>query len=402
MTVGGRIRTPWKHRWRRFRYSAMPVFCFLGCVALTLWLWRDQRKMPNAVAVVEQKSVSVAASADGKLLAPPSKLGGYWKPFDTVDEGQEIARLDDSVLQASADALKKELVRLKEELLVTAEQIRIDMVGREHERARHRLGLIVQAEKSQLDVLDRTAQIKSDKMLWQRLDATLQSSQKFAGQQYQVVSALEVKLAKMERDEVRIRIEENELARKKAQAVAAAAQQRLDDYPAADVGEAANVETLLASIRARIETQGALIDELNREIDALTIFAPFSGVICQIHCWPDQYVRRGDPIVTLATTGASTENGKLPHAVAFISQEHRIPLKPGMKVGLQSRASGNRFAIGTVVQIGPHYEPVPLRNLRNPNIPERGRALRIKLPPEFDVVPGEVLDVRLSARPKQS
>jgi len=399
MTTTGRIPTPWKHKWRRFRYSAMPVLCFLVCVAITVWLWRDVGQVAGSVAVVEQKSIPVAASADGKLVAPPGKSGDYWKPFDTVGKGQLIARLDDSILQSSLKARRQELVGLDKEVRAAAEQIRIDSVGREHERTRHRLNLIVQAETSRIDVLDRTATIEVDLMTWQRLDASVQSKSMFVGRQ--IISPLELELVQMERDEVAKRIKSNRLALKEAQAVAAEAKQRLEEYPAVDQ-VTIKEEALLGPVRAQIATQDALIDELLQQVEALNIIAPFSGAISAIHCWPNQFVRRGDPIVTLAAIDVPENEDQPKVAVAYIRPEQRIQPYEGMKVLVRSRAAGNSRVDAQVEQVGPQFEPVPLEHLLDPTVPEWGRPTRIQLPIGFDVVPGEVLDVKFVTSAKQS
>ena len=398
MTAGGRIRTPWKHRWRRFRYSAMPVLCFLACVALTLWLWRGQRQTPNAVAVVEQTSIPIAASADGKIISLWENSEAECAIFDRVGKGQLIARLDDSLVRAQLLTSQKEVVRLYKDLDATREKLRMEAVGLQRARVRDHVNLIVQADRTHLDVLDRTTKIVADEILLQQLDARLQYNRPLL--ERKLISAFELKVIELECAEVQKRIVEGGQARIEAQAICDQARRRLEQYVQTD--EVSSVKVLLGPISAQIETEESRIEELRLQAKTLSVFAPFSGVVCQIHYWPDQFVRCGDPIITLAATEAPGDKSQPLHAMAYIPQGQRIQLEHGMKVGVQSRAPGNPRAIGTVVQIGPQYESVPLQNLRDPTIPERGRPLRIKLPPEFDVVPGEAIDIRLSTRSNQS
>ena len=82
------IPTPWAHKLRRFRYGAMPLVSFIGCVALMIWMWQRQGRQPNAVGEVEAVRVDVAAGADGLLVPLPH---GPWTLFDSVQSGQLLA-----------------------------------------------------------------------------------------------------------------------------------------------------------------------------------------------------------------------------------------------------------------------------------------------------------------------
>ena len=90
MKAGERIPTPWKQRWRRFRYSALPGLCFLACVVLMLSMWRQQGRLPNAVGEVESVRVEIAAGTDGRL-SPLVDRENWWAPFETVEKDDLIA-----------------------------------------------------------------------------------------------------------------------------------------------------------------------------------------------------------------------------------------------------------------------------------------------------------------------
>jgi len=395
MTTTGRIPTPLKHRWRRIRYSAMPTVCFVVCAVLTVWLWQEQTQLPNAVAVVEQKSVPVAASADGKIVSLWKSPEAECTIYDVVGKGQLLARLDDSAVQAALATLQTELAGLDKQLAVTEQQFSVDAAGRENDRKRHLLNLEVELGRCQLEVLDRSTRIETDEILLQRATARLQYNQKF--EEEGAVSPLELQMLKMECDEIQQRINDSKTARIQAERLRDEAQSRLNDYRKTE--RMFDVTVLLGPIGAQIATQQARLKELQVQIQTLNIVAPFAGVICQIHCWPDQYVRRGDPIVTLAATGASGGEDQRIYAVAYIRRNQHVQLQPGMKVQVQSRAPGNPRAVGNVMQIGPQFEPVPLQHLRDPAVPEWGRPARIQLqlPVGFHVVPGEMLDVNFTA-----
>ncbi|MBN2477637.1 MAG: HlyD family efflux transporter periplasmic adaptor subunit [Pirellulales bacterium] len=398
MTGGNRIPIPLKHKWRRFRYNAMPILCFIACVLLMLGLWRHQGQMSNGLAEVERKCVPVAAGADGKLVAVSTIAGGlarsndhnYWALFDRVHEGQVIARLDDSLVRAAVVTLQEDVERLKVELPAAKEKIRVDALGREDNAARHRLNLTVQAEEAEIDVLDRKAQIEADEILLKRLIARLQYNEPLV--RNKVIAAAEYQVIELERDEVQKRIDGNREALKEAEKIRDGAQRRLASY--SDLADPPEVETLIGPIRAEIRTQMLRIDELNLQIRTLDIVAPFEGEICEIHCWPEQYVRRGDPIVTIAATGVPGEEPR--YAIAYVPETQRIRPEIGMVVGLQSRYPGNPRVQARIAQVGPQIQEIPPHLCRDPARPEWGLPVRIPLPDDLRARPGELLDVRYS------
>ena len=89
-----RIPTPWPIRWRRFRQRVLPPLTFLSLASVVLWMWQQDITSPHALGEVEAIRAIVASGADG-LLAEPHD-GRRWELFDRVEQGQVIARLDNS------------------------------------------------------------------------------------------------------------------------------------------------------------------------------------------------------------------------------------------------------------------------------------------------------------------
>jgi len=398
MTADARIPIPWKHRWRRFRYGAMPVFGFLGCLVLTLWLWGEQDRMPNMVAVVEQKSIPVAAGVDGILIAPSGESDRYWELFQQVTKGNSIARLDDSHVRATLRTLRVQLASLDKQLLAAEKQFELDAVEGDDERIRHHLNLEVKWSKKQIDVLDLTTEIASTDLLLQPIRARMEYNAPLVRKG--IVSSLQQDLLIRRCDQLQQQIDDEMMALSQAEASCAEARQRLDDLPRTERTFEADV--LLAQIRAQITTQQAGIEKLELQRKALEITAPFTGVISQIHCWPGQFVRRGDAVVTLAATDAQETEGRAAFAIAYVRREQDVLPHIGMGVLVRSRAPGSPRANGKVTQVWSQFEQIPTRQLRNPNQPEWGLPIRIELQdhltPGFRVFPGELLDVTLDTQ----
>jgi len=150
--------------------------------------------------------------------------------------------------------------------------------------------------------------------------------------------------------------------------------------------ELAALETLLAPIHASITVQQSRLAQINRQIHSLEVRAPFKGVIREIFRWPYQTVRMGDPIMILVAS-------KSTHVITYVREHHRIELWPRMPVELRVRAAGMEPVKGHIAQIGPQVVAVPLQHLRDPQIPEWGLPVRIELPSDSGIRPGELVDI---------
>ncbi len=521
MADGTRIPTPLKHRWRRFRYNVLPVFCFLACIAATLWLWNERGRIPQTIGEVEAVRLPVAAGVDGKL-APL-----YRKPFtlfDKVQGNEIIARLDDSFARASVVTLQRELAGLAKRLQSTAETIRLEEEERLRNRTREerRIALDVEkmklaaldrraeidadlldltsqaeqryleavdrmheieADKNQLElnaytkrleVLDRKAKVQADEVELKQLTARIEYLEDFRKKDKQLVDKYEIENIRLERDRTKDQLKQRKKALKEAEEQLDAAKLRRDQYAkesTTTLGEAEKewkaalkrrdemrqqvqshldeqskalsvvedqaeeaknrkeayeaihqeieektkalneaeklwsqlnkqlddnppltadrLAKLLLPIRADMDTQQARIREVELQIDALEIRAPINGTICAIHSWPGQFIRAGEPIVTIAA-----DEGR--YAVAYVRQEERFHPRADMEVYVRARGSRHQMELVTIERVGPQFELIPVRLLRDPRTPEWGRPIRIALPKTLPLMPGELIDIKFT------
>lgn len=408
MAGPSRIRTPLIQRWHRFRQQMLPIVCFIGCVMLTLWLWQQQARMGNATGEIYAARVDVTSSATGLLASQSPVPAGegkeppYWSVFDRVQKGEVIARLDDRLLRAELVTLNAELVRLNRQMDATGKQLMFDQATAryEHDVAidRERVQRWVNYERVRLDYLDRTAKIEEDKLELVRLDTLLQ--QLTGGleslQQHQLgASNLQYNLEDMrlQRDVVKKRISANEKALEEAFRQGGMAKDRTKYDPKSPIPP--QIQQLLTPLHEAITVQETRVDHLKARIESLTIRAPISGTIAAIHSWPGQTVQPGAPIVTIAS-----DRGE--YIVSYVRQGQRIQPAKGMKVTLRPRRSGSQAVESVVEDVGPQYELIPSDQLMDPNTPEWGLPVRIRLPAELRARPGERLDIDFPPSHRQS
>jgi multidrug resistance efflux pump len=389
----GRIPVPWKNRWRRFRYTTLPVLGLSALLAATFWLWNRAGEIPHAYGEVEVVRVDVATALSG-ILAPLPR--GPWTLFDTVEPDQIVAQLDERPLRAEMTVLEQELVRLQKELGAVADRLAVS----EADRARRYLGetarlladsirLRVELEHRRLAVLERQVLVEIDRLEAQRTNTYLECLKPLY--ENKMVSAQEINNARSYRDEAAKRLAENLKVLAEAQSQERGAEGRLDQLPKLAAFLAADLDKELAPIAAAADVQRGRIAALGVEINRLTIRAPLRGAISAIHHWPGENVRAGDAIVTLAAP-----QGR--YIVSFLRQEQHVVPAVGMPVDVRMRAVVARPVPSVVERIGPQIEAIPPHLCRDPKIPEWGLPVRIALPENFSGRPGELFEVTFKTR----
>jgi len=378
------IPTPWTQRWDRARRSLLPVVCFCGCGLAVLWLWERQAQFPNAVGEVQAVRIDIAAPADG-VLAPLSH--GPWALFDRVDQETVLAQLDDRAVRAEMATLQAEVVRLRRELTAAAEQLALDEAARKLDYDREARRLAWQLQQHRLDLLDRRTLIETDRAEELRLQTELSFLEPLRTRG--TVTELQVTDQRLQRDIVQKRISENERALAESQTQLQAAIATLDACPGSP---AASADKLLAPLEAAITVGERRLEELQVELAALQIRAPFRGTICAIHGWPGQRIRSGDLIFTLAAEAGSS-------IISYVRQEQRIRPAVGMSVAVRVRGARTPPVESVVARVGPQVELVPGHQLRDPKVQEWGQPVCIQPPPGLDLRPGELIDVTFRRLP---
>jgi multidrug resistance efflux pump len=351
---------------------------FVGCAALTLWLWNRQTRRAGVVGEVEAIRVDVTASADG-TLAPLAV--GAWSRFDTVAAAQVVARLDDQPLRAGLKAMRQDLLRLRADLAAGEAQFQQQQADRQHDYLRDRYRLVWEIERLRLEALGRRVEIEADRVDAQRLEAQLEF---LRPRQVSIdVDPMEVADVDLQRQVVAERIARNTAALEEIAQQQAAAELRLEECPAL---ASAELEAVLAPLRRSIAVQEELIRQRELEIAALEIRAPISGTIVEIYRRPGQSVRIGEPILAIADKRSR-------YVISYVRQWQGIRPTRGMPVGVRTRLPGSRPVAAKVDRVGPQIELVPPHHLRDPQVLEWGQPVRIALPQDLSVRPGELVDV---------
>jgi multidrug resistance efflux pump len=390
-----KIRTPLKQHWRRVRYQFLPLFVFGVAVVTTSMLWRDHVATSNVVGTVTASQTDVTALIAGRIISPAIEV------FSKVKKGQTIARLDDTLLKAQLDTLRKELVQQTSLIHQKTEEVRLEIKQGGNDAFDHQWEMIVEirrrellVEQTNLGILDRQTLIDADtiaaKLLQTRLQRMLAANKTHPG----TFATSIVQETHLEREEIVARVRGNYAAIRVARENVAQNQRRLADLGKVQIPAAvtADLDKLIRPLQDAVEVQQARVVEVQKQIAATTIRAPFGGMISAVHAYVGQAVQPGDPIVSLAA-----EKGA--YIVAYLRQRQRIRPVAGDEVEVRPRLIPVEAHVATVIEVGAQYEQVPMHHLRDPQFPEWGLPVKIALPRGTSHVlhPGELVDLTFSA-----
>lgn len=356
---------------------------FVAVAVLTAWLWGQHLSLPNATGEVGAVRVDAVSPSDGRLV---SLEGGPVRLYEKVKRGEVVARLDPGQSEASLATLQEDLARLQEELQSTRAQVTEQQEARLHTELAQRHRLEQSIEQLQLDIQDRKTLIQSDEVELARLEEKYDAVEALYKQG--VESRLELVNIKSQRDVIQKRLEGNREALAEARQQLTQCQERLREYR---LTQAAEMEKILAPLRAAIETQRKRIDEVRLQIENLLIRAPLDGVVAAVHKWAGQNVLAGDPVLSIASTDTQ-------YILSYVREDMGIKPRVGMPVEVSVRNLPRRTARAEVEEIGPQIEVVPPHQLRDPQMPEWGLPVRITMPETLDLRPGELVDVQFQPR----
>lgn len=148
---------------------------------------------------------------------------------------------------------------------------------------------------------------------------------------------------------------------------------------------AANTSEHLESLRSALATREDEVVQLDLALSSLDITAPISGTISRVYLRPGQIVRAGDVIMDVSADGAS-------YVISYLREEqHYIGPIPNMAVEVRRRKDPRRLVQATVDTVGAQVEAVPSRHLRDQRTPEWGLPVRLSIPPDANLLPGEVV-----------
>lgn len=333
----------------------------LAAAAGAAWGWHAWQLDPPLVGTVETLVHRVAFREGGRLTSLSADVGS------PVLAGALLARLDDADLVGQRRRLETELAYVED--LLDAD--------------RQRFGL----EYSRLQL-----QLATDEHWLARQYATVQS--RLA--ELNALNAEVERLGRAEdaglgrgRDLGDLTVQRDATARYVAESTGEMAKLRGRDK-AGDQAEVQEGDVVASLLGDRMEH----LHELLRDLVVLeqrqayrSLVAPCDGHVVEVLRRPGDTVDAYEPVLAV-------EDARVRHAVVYVPETQDLRVSVGDRVAIHSRRARTFDTEGQVAFIHPGYAPLPDRFALRGQV-AWARKLRVRLPAEHSLVPGELLRVEV-------
>ena len=163
----------------------------------------------------------------------------------------------------------------------------------------------------------------------------------------------------------------------------------LESAPAQPAGAApaASKDEQIKALRTALTSREEELAQLDLVLSSLDITAPVSGTVFKVYLRPGQLARAGDIIMEINADGVN-------YVVGYLREEQQyIRPRPKMTVDVRPRNDPRRMVQGTVDTVGATVEPIPSRQLRDQRVPEWGLPVRLTIPNDSNLRPGEMVNL---------
>jgi multidrug resistance efflux pump len=352
----------------------------------------------------------VKATSPGRLKSVPVQL------FKKVSLGDTVAVIDTILdnelllqgqLKAQLDTARAEIDHLMAQLVPTEERLRAEAANLETNKVEAQRRYSVDVENARVRILETKTLLASDRIILEDLAMEVKIVQELLYEE--AVAPYELQKAQVAYNTLKKKIEENKRLLEQSEQDLKQAQERRDEFALRQM-QHPSVDSALEVIRKEIAVRERLMDDLWVQLEALELRqtvelkAPFDGVVVPIQGRagevilrrpgesilrrPGEVVLAGEPILAIAEAKPS-------EIIAYVTEEQIDQVQEGMGVELVNKTAQKVTIVESrVVYVGPTMERKPERLWLNPNIPEWGLPISIKIPPDLKLVSGELVGIR--------
>jgi len=398
------------HRYRpSYHHHVVPAVVWLAAVAVIVGLLYQRSKRFEVVGIAHGQVRHVAATCTARIKSIPVQL------FEAVKEGQTVAIVDtvlDNEQQIEAEiktqfaAASAEIKHLAAQLVPTQDTLVAEELDREVNLDAEMRRFLIDVENTRLRILELSALIASDQITLEDLAVEVKVLQNLV--QQDAAAPYELERIQVQYNSLAKKIQENQLLLDQAKADLTQTQVRRDEFAKRQL-QHPSIDNALEVIRNEIKVQEGLVQGLLSQLEALKarrtleLKSPIDGIVIpmpvranealtqrpgeKMMARPGEVVNTGDPILAVAATEAV-------EIIAYISEMQSGLVRENSTVELIKSCEPLQIAQSQVTSIGPTMELMPQRLWRNPNIPQWGRPVLIKVPIGLKLIPGELVGIR--------
>lgn len=334
---------PW-NRYLPERFPAMSTAIVMAAMGFFV-LQRGTSRGASAVAYAEAVHHEVSPLSTGRVKEIYVRVG------QRVRRGDVIALMDDRPLVATRERTRAEIEKRRAE--VAAALLEQESRVTRSELAVLRARAEEQGDRARLEELSRQMA---------RLDDLLERK---------MIPATDVESAHEKAHELAARVSSYDRARAAGSAPAAGTQR-------------STLDARIEPYRRAVAVQEAVLADVERAIEDLTLRAPVDGAVTTVWRHPGDVAAAATPIATIV-------DGRAGLIVAIVPEGAQL----GTHATVRRKPLFSRSFEGEVVEVAPEIEEVPVRARSSPTVPAWGRRAFIQLAEGTELVPGEALHVTL-------
>jgi multidrug resistance efflux pump len=393
----------------RLRLHFFPVLVWLCALLCVVFLFSRRSQRFEVIGIAQSQVHQIAATCTGRLTEVNVDL------FEQVEAGQTLAVIDtileneqifEAELKSQLSAVLAEIEHLTAQLVPTQDILLAEEADREMNKVTETRRFVIDVEQARLQVLQLKAQIASDQVILEDLAIEVQITEDLL--QQEAVSPYELQKAKVQYSSLSEKVEEYKRLLKQAENDLELAEQRLKEFETVQL-QHPDVDRAIDVIRKEIGVQEKLMDGLLTQLEALDssraieLKAPYDGVVIQIQGQANQailrrpgedIIRRVDEVVQAGDTIMAVAELKPSEIVAYINESQLEIVKEKPLVEVIKNRPPEQIATCEVTYVGPVMELMPERLWSNPNVPQWGCPVVIKIPERLELVSGELVGVR--------
>jgi len=356
-----------------------PVLVWMVALVCVVGLFQQRWQRFEIVGMAQSQVRLISPTTTGIVKIVPVQL------FEPVSKYDTVAVLGDDLLQAELATAAAEIERLQAELNATHNRLTTEAARLETDWVASGRRFSVDAEQLRLNILQTQTVLETDRIMLQDLELDVKISKDLLAKD--AVTPYDLQKAQAAYDALAKKIEENQNLLTQYRQYLAQAEQRREEF-AQRQPVVASLDSALEPVRKAITVQEKRIDEIATRRAALVLKAPFDGIVSQIQARAGQTVLAGAPILTIAEARPT-------EIIAYADEKQAGLLRQNMEVQLiKTNVPAQIAKAAQIMHLGPTVEPVPLRLLRNPNIPQWGRPFLVSIPPGLELTPGELVGIR--------
>jgi multidrug resistance efflux pump len=357
---GAPIPIPMQRRWQLLRVRWFPVLCFIAGFGAVAYLWRANVASFTIVGQAEPVVSEVSSYKPGVLEELNVTRFQRVKAGDLVGKvlvaEPNVLASSLAVIQAEIEALRVNLkpVVAQQRNAMDYDQLRLDWMRERTQLASARVNLdLAESEYRRMDTLFK------EKIVPERL----------------------YDQAKAARD--RLQKEVEELSK-----LVAECETNLLSLQVTNKTEISKVSS--DPLAAAIAVQESKLRLTEAELSPLSVKAPIDGIVNTVFHRAGESITAGQAIVSIATL-------KPVRIVGYLRVPLAIRPEAGMEVQVRTRGLHRETGKAKVTEVGSQLESVPATLLGPINFANvvQGLPLEISLPPNVNLLPGELVDITL-------